>query len=80
MGRPPIGERAMTTTERSRRYRAKMFRDRERRRCNATVAIRFPALVRQAIEQAAARNCCSLSDVIPLLARPASRMLSSRTI
>jgi hypothetical protein len=33
-------------------------------RCDAIVAIRFPAAVRAAIEQAAARERCSLSDVI----------------
>jgi hypothetical protein len=36
----------------------------DRRRCDTTVAIRFPAAVRQAIERAAACDCCSLSEII----------------
>jgi hypothetical protein len=39
-------------------------REREHRRCDSTVAIKPPAAVRQALERAAARDLCSISDII----------------
>jgi hypothetical protein len=39
-------------------------RDRVRVRCDTIVAIRFPSAVRAAIEQAAERERCSLSDIV----------------
>jgi hypothetical protein len=39
-------------------------RDRERQRCDTVVAIRIPAAVREALDRAAARDLCSVSDVI----------------
>jgi hypothetical protein len=56
MSRRPIGERAMTSTERSRRHRA--------RGCDSIVACRFTVAVRRAIERAAERERCSLSDIV----------------
>jgi hypothetical protein len=38
--------------------------DQDRRRCDTVVAIRIPADVRAALERAAARDLCSVSDVI----------------
>jgi len=39
-------------------------RDRARMRCDNTVAVRFPSAVREAIDKAAARDFCSLSDIV----------------
>jgi hypothetical protein len=66
LGRPPIGERAMTSAERQRRHRERVQAGvvRDRRRCDASVAIRVPVAVRKALERAAARDLCSISDVI----------------
>jgi hypothetical protein len=38
--------------------------DRARARCDSVVAIRIPAALREALDRAAARDLCSVSDVI----------------
>jgi hypothetical protein len=38
--------------------------DQDRRRCDTVVAIRIPTAVRAALERAARRDLCSISDVI----------------
>ena len=38
--------------------------NRERKRCDSTVGVRFPADIRQAIERVAEREVCSASDIV----------------
>jgi hypothetical protein len=39
-------------------------RDRARQRCDSIVAIRFPSAVLEVLRRAAARDLCSVSDIV----------------